>query len=77
MDKAQLDQLMAALDEMSGMMEKIREMLPGDAADEQSDNIDQATAPEVDQGTDDSQVRSADDKQMRKSASIAMLKKSI
>ncbi len=77
MDKAQLDQLMAALDEMAGMISKIREAVPGDAAAEQSAAIDGATEEEEVAGETEEALAPADDKQLKKNAAVAMLKRSL
>lgn len=77
MDKEQLDQLMMALDEMAGMIAKIRESVPVDAAVEQTDEIDAATEGEQVVAEDDAPLVPADDKQMKKAAAVAMLKKSL
>lgn len=77
MDKAQLDQLMAALDEMAGMISKIREAVPGDAAAEQAEAIDGATQEEEVAGETDESLAPADDKQLKKNAAVAMLKRSL
>lgn len=77
MDKLQLDQLMAALDEMAGMISKIREAVPGDAAEEQSSQIDDATEEEEVAGETEEPLAPADDKQLKKNAAVAMLKRSL
>lgn len=77
MDKDQLDQLMAALDEMAGMISKIREAVPGDAAAEQSQAIDESTQEEEVSTETEEPLAPADDKQLKKNAAVAMLKRSL
>jgi hypothetical protein len=75
MDKMQLDELMEMLDQVSGAISKIREMVPGDAAAEQSDEIDSATAGEGEVSEDPAPLKPAGDKEVRKAAMVSMLKK--
>lgn len=77
MDKEQLDGLMAALDEMAGMIAKIRETIPGDAAEEQAQELDEATQEEEVAGETEESLAPADDKQLKKAAAVAMLKRSL
>ena len=77
MDKDQLDQLMSALDEMAGMIAKIRETIPGDAAAEQAEAIDESTEEEEVSAETEEPLAPADDKQVKKNAAVAMLKKSL
>lgn len=77
MDKLQLDQLMSALDEMAGMISKIREAIPGDAAAEESQSIEEATEEEEVSGETEEPLAPADDKQLKKNAAVAMLKRSL
>jgi hypothetical protein len=75
MEKEQLTQLMAALDEMSGMMDRIRAMLPAEAP------MDEAEAL-AEPGEDEAEVEvvapaPAADKDVRKSAMVAALRKSM
>jgi hypothetical protein len=77
MDKMQLSQLMTALDEMAGMIAKIRESMPTDSAEEESAAIDESTAEEEVAGETEESLAPADDKQLKKAAAVAMIRKSI
>jgi hypothetical protein len=77
MEKEQLDELMAQLDGVSEMIARIREMVPADAAVEEAESIDEATADEEVAGDTDASLAPADDKQVKKAAAVAMLKRSL
>jgi Sec-independent protein translocase protein TatA len=79
MEKADFGAVLEALDSMGAMIQKIRDMLPGDSAEEQSSEVDEATEEGETKAVGDESLKPSDsaDKDMKKAAAVAMIKKQL
>lgn len=79
MEKADFGAVLEALDSMGAMIQKIRDMLPGDSAEEQASEVDEATEEGETKAVGDDTLKPSDnaDKDMKKAAAIAMIKKQL
>lgn len=74
----ELNKLSEALNSILEMVEQVRGMMPTDNAEEQSENIDEATQDEQMSADDVESIKpSSDPKDIKKMAAMAMIKKQL
>lgn len=78
-DKEDLSTVLESLDAMAAMIQKIRDTLPGDSAEEQADAVDESTSEEEMEHDDTESIKpsAGGDKEMKKAAMVAMIRKNL